>query len=154
METEGYWFAVIKEDKVHIRFSEEKMEDENFSNSYNGTTFKLSELGNLPKGSSGTFNITREAGKMEMTGKFEGNTGMGTYKFVADKAYVDYMNNELKEKLNEDEQMAFFFINIRKDYLQMLKAEGFTDIEKDELIPMAAMKIDAAYIKSIKACRF
>ena len=36
------------------------------------------------------------------------------------------MNSELKEKLDEDEQMAFFFINIRKEYLQMLKAEGFT----------------------------
>lgn len=155
IETEGYWFAVIKDDKVNIRFSNEKPDDEDFSNhSYNGSTFKLSELGNLPKGSSGTFAINREAGKMEMTGKFEGNTGMGTYKFIADKAYVDYMNTELKEKLEEDEQMAFFFINIKKDYLQMLKAEGFTGIEKDELIPMAAMKIDAAYIKSIKDAGF
>ena len=40
------------------------------------------------------------------------------------------MNSELKEKLDDDDQMAFFFINIRKDYLQMLKAEGFTGIDK------------------------
>ncbi len=130
------------------------MSDFESGHSFNGTTFKLSDLGTIPKGTSGTFNITREAGKMEMTGKFEGNTGMGTYKFVADKAYVDYMNKELKENLDEDEQMAFFFINIKKDYLQMLKKEGFTNIEKDDLIPMAAMKIDAAYIKSIKDAGF
>jgi len=154
METEGYWFAIIKDDKVNIRFSDEKMDDEESGHSFNGTTFKLSDLGTLPKGTSGTFNITREAGKMEMTGKFEGNTGMGTYKFVADKAYVDYMNKELKEKLDEDEQMAFFFINIKKEYLAMLKNEGFTNIEKDNLIAMAAMKIDAAYIKSIKNSGF
>ncbi|HKO78901.1 MAG TPA: M56 family metallopeptidase [Chitinophagaceae bacterium] len=156
METEGYWFAVIKEDKVNIRFSSDKMDDENFESggSFNSTTFKLSELGTLPKGSSGTFAISREAGKMEMTGKFDGNTGMGTYKFIADKAYVDYMNKELDEKLDDNDEMAFFFINIKKDYLQMLKAEGFTGIEKDELIPMAAMKIDAAYIKSIKDAGF
>ena len=79
---------------------------------------------------------------------------MGTYKFVADKAYVDYMNKELNEKLDEDDQMAFFFINIRKDYLQMLKAEGFTGIEKDELIPMAAMKIDARLYQIDQRCRF
>src|SRR6187402_1582379 len=154
METEGYWFAIIKDDKVNIRFSDEKMDDDDFDlksgHSFNATTFKLSELGAIPKGTSGTFNITREAGKMEMTGKFESNTGMGTYKFVADKAFVDYMNKELKETLDKDEQMAFFFINIKKDYLQMLKKEGFTNIEKDDLIAMAAMKIDAAYIKSIK----
>ena len=158
METEGYWFAIIKDDKVNIRFSDEKMDDKEFElathSSFNATTFKLSDLGNIPKGTSGTFNITREAGTMQMTGKFEGNTGMGTYKFVSDKAFVDYMNKELKETLDEDDQMAFFFINIKKEYLLMLKKEGFTDITKDNLIPMAAMKIDAAYIKSIKDAGF
>ena len=158
METEGYWFAIIKDDKVNIRFSDEKMDDDEFDfksgHSFNATTFKLSDLGAIPKGTSGTFNITREAGKMEMTGKFEGNTGMGTYKFVADKAFVDYINKELKETLDKDEQMVFFFINIKKEYLTMFKNEGFTNIEKDNLIAMAAMKIDAAYIKSIKNSGF
>jgi len=154
METEGYWFAVIKDDKVNIRFSDEKMDDEKSGHSFSGNTFKLSDLGTIPRGTSGTFSITREAGKMEMTGKFEGNTGMGTYKFVADKGYFDYMNKELKETLDDNDQMAFFFINIRKDYLQMLKNEGFTNIGKDEIIPMAAMNIDAAYIKAIKDAGF
>lgn len=156
LDSEGYWFAVIKDDKVSFRFSDKKMDDDDFesNHSYNGSTFKLSEIGTLPKGTSGTVTISREAGKMKMTGKFEGNTGMGTYKFVADKAYVDFMNKELKETLDEDDQLAFFFINIRKDYLQMLQKEGFTDIEKNDLIPMAAMKIDGAYIKSIKDAGF
>lgn len=158
METEGYWFAIIKDGKVNIRFSDQKMEDENFESSsgrsFNSSTFKLSDLGNIPKGTQGNFTISREAGKMELAGKFEGNTGMGTYKYIADKAYVDYMNAELKEKLDDDDQMAFFFINIRKEYLQMLKSEGFSTITKDDIIPMAAMKIDAAYIKSIKDAGF
>ncbi|HEX6171998.1 MAG TPA: M56 family metallopeptidase, partial [Chitinophagaceae bacterium] len=158
MQAEGYWFAVIKDDKVNIRFSDEKMESENWDfkkgHSFNGTTFKLSELGTLPKGVSGTFNINREAGKMEMTGKFEGNTGMGTYKFVADKAYVDFMNKELKETLDEDEQMAFFFINIRKEFLTMLRSEGYKDVTKDDLIPVAALGIDKAYISSIRNAGF
>ncbi|TMI65364.1 MAG: M56 family metallopeptidase [Bacteroidetes bacterium] len=154
METQGYWFAVIKDDKVNIRFSDEKMENENWDlksgHSFNGSTFKLSELGTLPKGTSGTFNITREAGKMEMTGKFEGSTGMGTYKFVANKAYVDYMNKELKETLDDDDQMAFFFINIKKEFLTMLRSEGYKDVTKDDLIPVAALGIDKAYISSIR----
>jgi len=157
MQTEGYWFAVIKDDKVNIRFSDEQMDDEKDSksgHSYSGNTFKLADLGTIPRGTSGIFSITREAGRMEMTGKFEGNTGMGTYKFVADKAYVDYMNKELKETLDDDDQMAFFFINIRKEYLQMLKNQGFSGFGKDEIIPMAALEIDAAYIKSIKDAGF
>jgi len=155
MQTEGYWFAVIKNDKVNIRFSDEKMEDEDGSHhSYSGETFKLSDLGTLPKGTSGTFNIVREAGKMEMTGKFEGNTGMGTYKFTADKAYVDYMNKELKENLDVDDQMAFFFINIKKDFVTMLKSEGYTNLDKDDVIPVAALGIDQAYLRSIKNAGF
>jgi len=156
MQTEGYWFAVIKNDKVNIRFSDEKMDDDNDSHhhSYSGETFKLSDLGTLPKGTSGTFTITREAGKMEMTGKFEGNTGMGTYKFTADKAYVDYMNKELKENLDEDDQMAFFFINIKKDFVTMLKSEGYTNLDKDDVIPVAALGIDQAYLRSIKNAGF
>ena len=151
MKSEGYWFAIIKDEKVHIRFSDEKLDDENFSHrGYDGSTFKLSELGTLPKGSQGTFSILREAGKMELTGKFEGNTGMGTYKFIADKNYVDYMNKELNENLDDNEQMAFFFINIKKEFLTMLKSEGYTNISKDDLIPVAALGIDQAYIRSMK----
>ena len=156
MQTEGYWFAVIKDDKVNIRFSDEKLEDDDFSShhSHGGSTFKLSELGPLPKGTQGTFSIVREAGKMDLTGKFEGNTGMGTYKFNADKAYVDYMNKELKENLDDDDQMAFFFINIKKQFVTMLKGEGYTNINKDDLIPVAALGIDQAYIRSMKNAGF
>ncbi|HEV7782435.1 MAG TPA: M56 family metallopeptidase, partial [Chitinophagaceae bacterium] len=156
---EGYWFAVIKGDKINIRFSDELLDDDDDDNfksghSFNGSTFKLSELGTLPRGTSGTFSILREAGKIEMTGKFEDNTGMGKYKFIADKAYSDYMSAELKEKLDEDDQLTFFFINIKKDYLQTLKSEGFSTITKDAIIPMAAMHIDGAYIRSIKDAGF
>jgi bla regulator protein blaR1 len=155
MQTEGYWFAVIRNDKVNIRFSDEKMDDDSeFHNSYSGSTFKLSELGALPKGASGMFTITRQAGKMDLTGKFEGNTGMGTYKFTADKAYVDYMNKELKENLDEDDQMAFFFINIKKEFITMLKSEGYTNLDKDDVIPVAALGIDQAYLRSIKNAGF
>jgi len=155
MQNEGYWFAVIKGDRVNIRFSDEKMDDDSgFHNSYSGETFKLSDLGTLPKGTSGTFTIIREAGKMDMTGKFEGNTGMGTYKFTADKAYVDYMNKELKENLDEDDQMTFFFINIKKEFVTMLKSEGYTSLDKDDVIPVAALGIDQAYLRSIKNAGF
>jgi hypothetical protein len=154
MQKEGYWFAVIKDEKVSIRFSDEEIDDEKSGHSWNGTTFKLSDLGTLPKGTSGTFNITREAGTMQMTGKFEGNTGMGTYKFVADKAYVDFMNKELRETLDDDDQMAFFFINIKKEFLTMLRSEGYKEVTKDDLIPVAALGIDKAYIASIRNAGF
>jgi hypothetical protein len=154
IQSTGYWFAIIKDDEVHIRFSDKELKDEQLdfkhSESFHGTNFKKSELGTLPLGTSGVFFISREAGKMEMTGKFDGNTGMGTYKFVADKSFTAFMSTELKEGLDEEDELAFFFINVKKDYLQMLKKEGFAPIDKDGLIGMSALGVDAAYIKSMR----
>ncbi len=154
ISNEGYWFAVIKDDKVNIRFSDEdlsgKGDDFEKGHSYSGNTFKLSELGSIPRGAEGKFSITREAGTMDMNGKFEGNTGMGRYKFKPDESFVSYMNTELKEKLDEEDQLAFWFIDVKKSYLQMLRNEGYANVKKDDLIPMAALHIDETYIKSIK----
>ena len=147
METEGAWFATIKGDKVHIQF---KRDDDDDSHSSNTSTFLLTDLGTLPSDKAGDFKVTREAGTMLFNGKFEGNQGMGSYKFTADKAYVDHMTNEGIAGLSDNDEMAFFFIDIKKSYLQMLKNNGYSKIGKHDLIPMAALKIDEPYIRSWK----
>jgi hypothetical protein len=150
IETEGSWFATLKEGKVSIQFKSD--DDEN--NSYNTNTYKLSEFTGLPLNGNGSFKLTRDAGTIEFTGKFEGNTGMGHYKFIADKNYAAAMNAELKESLDEREQLVYFFVDVKKDYPKMLKEEGYHSFTKDDLIPLAAMHIDKAYIRSIKDAGF
>lgn len=146
-ETEGSWFATIKDDKISFQFKN----DDDEHNSFNSSSFLLSEFSSLPRGTSGNFTLTREAGTMSFTGKFEGDQGMGHYQFTGDKQYGSFMNNEINEKLDERDLMVFFFVNIKKEYVQMLKAQGYKNIAKNDLIPLAALKIDEAYIKSIKA---
>jgi len=152
IETEGSWFATMKGDKISIQFRSD--EDNDNDHNFSGNTYKLTELSPAPKEGPVTFKITRDAGTIEFNGRFEGNTGMGHYKFVADKSYGDYMSGELKEKLDERDQLVFFFVNIKKDFLPMLKSEGYTGITKDDLIPVAALGIDQAYIRSIKNAGF
>lgn len=147
IETEGVWFATIKGETVTINF---KREGDNDQNSFHGSTFQLSDFPNLPKGQSGTFTLAREAGKMEFTGKFEGNEGMGRYKFVKDEQYASYMNGQGMGKLDDEDMMTFFFVDIKKDYLQMLKNEGYTDLSKHDLIPLAALKVDKPFIISMR----
>jgi hypothetical protein len=155
IDNKGYWFAVIKDDKVNIRFSDEKIDSDEFEmhkgRNFNGNSFTLAELGTLPRGTEGKFAINREAGKLEMTGKFEGNQGMGTYEFFPDNSYFDHMDKELKGgAIDEDEKLAFFFLDIRKSYVSMLKNQGFKDLDKDEVIPATALGIDAAFVKMIR----
>ena len=149
-ETEGSWFATIKGEKVSFQFKN----DDNEHESFNSSSFQVSEFSNLPRGSAGTFTLTREAGTMSLTGKFDGDQGMGHYKFTGDKQYGSFMDKEINDKLDERDLMVFFFINIKKSYVQMLKEQGYTSVAKNELIPLAALNIDGAYIKSLKESGF
>jgi hypothetical protein len=146
ISTEGYWFATIKGNKINFRFTN----DENDHESYNGSDFSLSDFPNLPRGTNGDFKITRDAGTMQFNGKFDGNQGMGRYKFIADKDYGSYMSSQGLGKLDDEDLMTFFFVNTTKEYVAMLKGEGFTNIDKDNLVAVSALKVDKPFITSIK----
>jgi hypothetical protein len=149
-ETEGSWFATIKGEKISIQFRRDDEDENNFS----GNSYKLSELSAIPKEGPSSFTITRDAGHIEFNGVFQGNTGMGHYKFIADKNYSESISSDLKEKLDDRDMMVFFFVNMKKGFIAMLKSEGFKDITKNEVIPVAALGIDQPYIHSIKNAGF
>ncbi len=145
-KTEGNWFATIKGDKVSMQFT-----DKEETNSSNGNTFLLSELNPHPVNKEGTFTITREAGTMNFTGKFDGDKGMGTYKFAPDKAYSLAMEKEGIDVNGGNDAIAFFLINIKTSYVQMLKRQGYNNLDKDKVIPLAALNVNEGYITSIKS---
>jgi beta-lactamase regulating signal transducer with metallopeptidase domain len=143
MKTEGNWFATIKGNTINIQFKSD--EDDNSS-----STFPLNDFENLPRDKQGTFTLTREAGMMSFIGKFEGDKGMGTYKFTSDKNYSAAMLKEGVDITEDNDLMVFFMVNIKQSYVQMLKQNGYSNLEKDQLIPLAALDINEAYITSIK----
>jgi predicted nucleotidyltransferase len=145
METEGAWFATIKGDKVSMQF---KTDGDNNSN--NSNEFALSEFKELPREKSGTFSLTRDAGTIQFTGKFEGQQGMGRYKFSADKGFASYLEKEGIRDTDDEDLMTYFIVGVSRSYIGMLKANGYTKLDKDELVPLAALKVDAAFIKSLK----
>ena len=149
IETSGDWFATIKGDKVNIEFKNDKE-----GNSNNNNSFYLIEFKDLPRDKQGTFTLTREAGTIGFKGKFEGDKGMGEYKFMPDKSYTGDMQKEGIEFTEDHDAMVFFLVNIKRSYVQMLKKNGFTDLDKDKLIPLAALDVSEAYITSIKQAGF
>jgi hypothetical protein len=74
-------------------------------------TFSLSDFPNLPRGTNGDFKLTREAGTMNFNGKFDGDQGMGRYKFEPNKEYGSYMSAQGIGKLDDGDLMTFFFVN-------------------------------------------
>lgn len=148
MDDEGNWFATIKNNTIDIRF--EKGGD----NSNNNSNFPLSDFKNLPRDQEGDFVLSREAGSIRFHGKFNGNMGMGTYKFSPDKAFMDNLRSAGVELDDQDDALVFFMVDVKRTYIAMLKNEGFNDITKDDLIPLVALKVDEPFIKSIKANGF
>lgn len=145
MDTEGVWFATIKENKVSVQFR-----NDGDDHSYNSTSFTLSELGELPKDKAGVFTVTREAGSMQFSGRFEGDQGMGRYKFTANADYGEAIRKEGIELRDDKDIMVFFLVNVNRGYVKMLKANGYTELKRNDVIPLASLKVDEAYIQSIK----
>lgn len=143
IKTDGNWFAVIKGNAVEINFKSDEHDNSSF-------TFQLSEISSLPRDKQGEFTLTREAGAIQFTGKFEGDRGMGTYKFIGNKDYSTAMSKEGLDVSKDNDLMVFFMINIKVSYVQMLKKNGFNDLDKDQVIPLAALDVNEAYITSIK----
>jgi len=150
MKTSGNWFATIKGDKINIQFRD----DDDNTNSSSGTSFQLNEFANLPRDKQAPFSLTREAGTIDFVGKFEGDKGMGTYKFNPNKNYGDEMKKEGINVTTDNDLMVFFVVNIKKAYVQMLKQKGYTDLDKDKIIPLAALDVNEAYITSIQQAGF
>jgi phage regulator Rha-like protein len=149
-QTEGAWFATIKNDKVNIEFKSDDDEHNWSSNS----SFLLSDLPALPKDKKGDFSLKREAGTVLFNGVFEGNEGYGHYKFTADKEFNSYLSSHGVSEVEDQDSFAFFIINIKKAYVAMLQSNGYKDLSKNNLIAMAALKVDEPYIKMWKANGF
>jgi hypothetical protein len=147
LETEGVWFGTIKNDKLSIQFKNDGDDQSSFS----GSTFPISEFKDFQREKPGTFTLIREAGTMQFTGKFEGDQGMGRYKFIADKAFNNYLHKEGIDADEDRDLMVFFMVDVKKSYVQMLKENGYTKPGKNDLIPLASLKVDAAYIQSLKS---
>ena len=144
IETEGSWFATVKNEQITIRF-----EFDTNGESHSSTTFPLSEFKNLSQNKEGDFSLTRDPGTIIFTGKFDGKTGMGTYKFKADPSFRSFLAKE-GVNVNDQETMVFCLVNLTKNFVNDLKTEGYTHFTKGDLIPLAALNINGEFIRSLK----
>lgn len=148
---EGAWFATIKNNRVLIRFEKDQEEEESNSST---STFMLEEFKNLPREKEGNFELSREAGTILFNGKFNGNIGMGTYKFNPDKDYISFLKKEGIDLNEEQDAIVFFTIDMKKSYITMLKKQGYHGFTRDNLIPLVALKVDEKFITEIKSNGF
>ncbi|RYU89348.1 M56 family metallopeptidase [Mucilaginibacter terrigena] len=143
---EGVWKGTITGTRIRMEF---RSKDEDH-NSRNSNEYTLSEFTSLPKGTPGDFKLIREAGTMNLNGKFDGNTGSGHYKFTGNPGYYKYMESQGITGIDKNDELAFFMINIKKEFVAMLQRKGFKNVSKNDLIALAALGVNEQYIVSLK----
>lgn len=130
----GTWVAYIENEKVYIQFTGEAWDI--------GRSFLLSELGTLPTGNEGTFNITREAGTAAFKGAFTGGKGHGFYTFAENPSFKSYLQQKGYSGLDKQLMLAIFFTDINKSYFDFMKANGYGAISNNQLRDLAEQNLN------------
>lgn len=130
----GTWVAYIENEKVYIQFTGEDWDT--------GRSFLLNELGTLPTGNEGTFNVTREAGTVTFKGVFTGGKGHGFYTFAENPSFKSYLQQKGYSKLDKQLMLDIFFTDINKSYFDFMKANGYGDISNDQLKDLAQQNLN------------
>ncbi len=156
-----------KEGKIHLSFS--RQSEKNGKNTM-GSSFALSDL----QGLSGSqlsasdanvrFSLVREAGTIECEGKFTNGKGAGTYRFTANKTFVDamrsrgfdYENPSKHGNDNEPENRLFAAatLNVTTALADDLLSANFGKLDVDDLFKAAIFKVDSKFMREMKDSGF
>mgnify|MGYP003393191789 CR=1 FL=1 len=170
-EVAGEWKADAKEkspDKIHISF--ERKTDRGGKNQH-GSTYSFSDLQGLSREQTQngrvSFSLVREAGTIACDGSFIDGRGNGTFRFVANRAFVDGMRSrgfdfekqdsdrEDRHESSLDERLfAATTLNVTTALADDLRSANFPNLNVDDLFKAAIFKIDGKFMKEMAATGF
>jgi hypothetical protein len=171
-ETEGRWFAVIKNERVYIEFKSIG------HNTSSNLSFSMDEFSALPKTQKGDFTLIRDAGTITFNGKFDGDQGFGQYKFSSNKEFKANLTKVCIDQVEEADLLTFLMLEVKGSYLKALlensftgtkrqitslvafnvspyemkfwRKAGFINLTSEQLVSSKLSKIDSNYVRGIQ----
>lgn len=140
---DGSWFATSSNDKLSFELRAER-EDHSWSSTL---WVEKGEINPFPGQGSVEFKLVRDAGTMTFKGQFDGQEGFGHFHYTPNESYYTDLKHMGVDMAEDRSRMAFFSLNIKKDYVDMLVHNGYPQISERDLIAFAAMKIDKDFIQ-------
>lgn len=135
--TDGFWNAEIKGDKVYLRL-QSKTDRSNWNISQ---FFDKNEFSALPSTES-AFTMTRAAGTLHFTGKFEGAEGYGKFRFEESAEFQQYLSQQGITGIDGEDMLHLFIANTDRSYVDLLVQNGYQNIKSSNLVEMAIHGID------------
>ncbi|MEM6379830.1 MAG: M56 family metallopeptidase, partial [Bacteroidota bacterium] len=146
-EMKGVWQAEIDGNQVCVRFDNSDLK----RNSYWISTecFGKSEFSGLPT-TEKEFTLERAAGKVIFTGKFDGDEGLGRYRFEPKASFANFLKQEgVRGDAKEETMFHFFLADMDQQFVKGLKSAGYKDLQMNELKKLAIHDVDEKYIKEM-----
>ncbi|MEM7571336.1 MAG: M56 family metallopeptidase [Bacteroidota bacterium] len=119
------WTAEIDGNEICFQFIVNWNERGNHHSS-SGQCLAVSELGSLPRGEMGSFELKRYSGTMTFNGMFTGNTGVGTFEFEPSNQMVGYLTSEGFGDYDWMEYLHFFYADFQPSFVAFLQREGYS----------------------------
>jgi hypothetical protein len=146
---EGLWAASLTGDQVRFRltvFGEDERDEWNMSLS----TSRI-RLSGLEFDKDHSFKLTGDAGTITFQGKFSGTRGSGSFAFVPDPAFIEFLAGKKFGRL-DDKKLLFLLIgNVDKVYVENLESLGYAGISSSRLVDLAIHRVSQEYIKEMQA---
>lgn len=140
----GFWYANKEKDVLNMDM---KIVINGKDMSYNGFTFPVKDLTELPVNKEGKFVLNRNAGTVLFSGKFEGDQGLGRFKMIFNKSYIEYLDKCGIKNTDADPLIGLLVQNVKESYIKCLLNNGFTEIKTRELSNLVFFKVDENDIK-------
>jgi len=165
----GTWKADVRNDsenndgKIQFNFHRQSSGD---GNNQMGVPVALDELQGLSREQlqSGkvSFRLVREAGTVDCEGSFANGRGLGTFRFVANPAYVDAMRTRgfdfersTKHKRDLSDQLfSAAVLNVSTALADDLRSLDLGTLDVEDLFKAAIFKVDSRFAGEMKASGF
>lgn len=166
--TSGQWTASLSSKENKLQLNLERRSDRGGRNQM-GQSFEFSDFQGLTReqvlsGGPVSFSIVREAGRIDLEGKFENGKGSGTFRFTGNQAFVSAMQsrgfdfqqsrNSGEDRDSDDRLFAATTLNITTALADDLNSAGFGKLGVDDLFKAAIFKINSQFMREMKASGF
>lgn len=90
----------------------------------------------MSSGSTVNFQLKRDAGTFNCTGRFNNGNGSGSFEFSPDPGFAARMREQGYDNLSAEAQLVMAIYDINPAFVADLRAAGYNDLTLDQLIKM------------------
>jgi hypothetical protein len=162
----GTWKASVSKTSNKLNLNLEREHKRGKSNM--GHDFDFAELQGLTleqalNGGSVSFNLVREAGRVDFEGSFQNGKGSGTFRYTPNLAFASAMKSrgfnfeetqDSDDNHGEDRMFAATMLNVTTALADDLASAGLGKLETEDLFKAAIFKVDSKFAREMKASGF